>query len=157
MDPWQDKTSINTPAHAEEPVELLLAFENSFISDSSDIFDTASRNQALIHKTPVSFEKLPDSEEYLAKLEAKLGKLRVGGNLAKGKAVGSGRKEEEGLVSSMRNAQATRLASNRSAPIHVLVLVDTTPGALQSTTTPSAPVPRVTGETPSLAAPSSPK
>ena len=60
-------------------------------------------------------------------------------------------------VSSMQNVQATRLASNRSAPIHVLVLVDTTPGALQSTTTPSAPVPRVTGETPSLAAPSSPK
>ena len=112
MDPWQETTSINTPTATERtgagPVELLLAFENSFISES-DFFDTATRNQALINKTPVSFEKLPDSEEYLARLEAKLGKFGVGGNLAKGKAVGSRRKEEEGLVLELSAAREAAL------------------------------------------------
>ena len=114
MDPWQATTSINTPTPTERtegagPVELLLGFENSFISDSSDFFDTATRSQALIDKTPVSFEKLPDSEEYLAKLEAKLGKLRVGGDLVKGKAIGSRRKEEEGLVLELSAAREAAL------------------------------------------------
>ena len=112
MDPWQTTTSIDTQTPTEPtgagPVELLLGFENSFISDS-EFFDTATCNQALSHKTPVSFEKLPDSEKYLAKLEAKLGKLRVGGNLAKGKAVGSKRKEEEGLVLELRAAREAAL------------------------------------------------
>ena len=113
MDPWQATTSINTPTPTERtegagPVELLLGFENSFISDS-DSFDAATRNQALIHKTPVSFEKLPDSEEYLARLETKLGKLRVGGNLGKGKAIGSRRKEEEGLVLELSAAREAAL------------------------------------------------
>ena len=112
MDPWAN-TSINTPTPAEqagaEPVELLLRFENSFISDSSDFFDAASLDPTQIHKIPGSFERLPDSEEYLSKLEARLGKLRAGSNLAKGKAVGGKRKEEEELVLELRAAKEAAL------------------------------------------------
>ena len=106
MDPWTTP-SINssTTKQQTEPrsPDQLLGFENSFISDG----DFSEGNQALVKNTPVIFEKLPDSEEYLAKLEAKLGKLKIGSNLAKGKA--SKRKEEEGLVLELRAAREAAL------------------------------------------------
>ena len=60
MDPWVASAAAETQKPDSVDCGLATAFENNFVSNTSD---------------KVTFERLPDSEEYLKNLESKLEKL----------------------------------------------------------------------------------
>lgn len=113
MDPWMlPRIGLDTSQEpTEEPRELQvelqgehhqdnrLQFENSFLSGHSQ------KSENLI-----CFEKLPDSAEYLSRLEAKLGKLQ---GAREGKVVlrNSSRSAETDLVEGLSEARESALAA----------------------------------------------
>lgn len=108
MDPWTPPPSSRAPGTPDGDLSTPRlqvdaappGFENSFLSD--DCHDSR-----LPVNTNIQFEKLPDSAEYLARLEGKLRKVRGGGGAR------PGARQEAGLVAEVRGG--------REAAIHQLL------------------------------------
>jgi len=98
MDPWKPQSNIEDRINQQEARigEDTLQFESSFISDFPK------------YESLITFEKLPDSADYLARLEAKLGKLQTKSD--RRNLGGSRRVTESGLVQELEQAKQAALS-----------------------------------------------